>query len=298
MKLFDEIVELLSRDSGSLTDALLKTKVLMHRIGHKELAEWVNDELTGYEKGKPVPPYRVIGGRLVGNLQNAAYSYSNQTLPTAHLPEKLRKSFLENELRDSIRVLEQYAEAEHHLASPIAPEFYAKIGEGLSNVWVQGAWLQMEPTQILHALTDVRSRLLDFVLSLQEKLGEVDEANMKEAGQKLDAGALFQNAFIGDNATFVIGNRNTTTIQNSVKKGDFSSLAKALMEKGVASADVAALQEAINEDGPPKDQQEKFGPAVKGWIKTMCGKAVDAAWNVELGIAAGFLTEALKAYYF
>ncbi|WP_322073602.1 AbiTii domain-containing protein [Burkholderia cepacia] len=27
-----------------MTNALLKAKVLLHRIGHKEFADWVNDE--------------------------------------------------------------------------------------------------------------------------------------------------------------------------------------------------------------------------------------------------------------
>ncbi len=50
MKLLNEIIDLLSDKAGSLTDAMLKTKVLMHRIGHKELAEWVSAELGGYGK--------------------------------------------------------------------------------------------------------------------------------------------------------------------------------------------------------------------------------------------------------
>jgi hypothetical protein len=33
MKLLDDIIELLSEEKGSLTDALLKTKVLMHKSG-------------------------------------------------------------------------------------------------------------------------------------------------------------------------------------------------------------------------------------------------------------------------
>ncbi|WP_186098098.1 hypothetical protein [Burkholderia gladioli] len=41
MKLLDDIVDLLSDKNGSLTGALLKTKVLLHRIGHRELVEWV-----------------------------------------------------------------------------------------------------------------------------------------------------------------------------------------------------------------------------------------------------------------
>jgi hypothetical protein len=39
--LLDEIIELLSSEQHSLTEALLKTKVLLHQIGKKDLAGWV-----------------------------------------------------------------------------------------------------------------------------------------------------------------------------------------------------------------------------------------------------------------
>ena len=55
MKLLDEIIDLLADENASLNAALLKTKVLMHTIGHAELAEWVNDELNGNPKDTTVP---------------------------------------------------------------------------------------------------------------------------------------------------------------------------------------------------------------------------------------------------
>jgi hypothetical protein len=102
VKLFDDIVDLLSDKASSLTNAMLKTKVLIHKIGHKEVAAWLTDELDGYSKEKAIPDYRVIPVRLVGNLQNIAYVYSNQTLPAAHLSKKLQEEFSRDELRQSI----------------------------------------------------------------------------------------------------------------------------------------------------------------------------------------------------
>lgn len=299
MKLFDEIISLLSDRKGSLTDALLKTKVLMHKIGHKELTEWVNDELNGYPKDKPVPPYRKVHSRLVGNLQNMAYIHSSVTLPTAHLSEKLRNDLQENEMRQSISVIEQLASnPEGHLTVPISPEFNHKIDEALDGFWVQKMWIQMEPTQLLHGLTEIRSRLLDFVLGLQDKLGNVEDKDIKEAAKEIDAAAMFQHMVVGDNATFVIGNHNTTTIKNKINRNDFQSLAAALIEKSVAKVDIDALEVAISNDGAIYKEIGDFGPEVKGWFKSMLGKVIDASWNIELGVAAGLLTEALKAYYF
>ncbi len=300
MKLLDEIVELLSDKNGSLTDALLKTKVLMHRIGHKELAEWVNDELNGYPNDKAVPTYRVVHGRVVGHIQNIAMIYGSQPLPTGHLPEKIRKYLHEHEMRESINVLEQFTtDPNKHLTMALGPEFYGPLGETLEDAWVQKAWVQMEPTQIMHGLTEIRSRLLDFVLNLQEKLGGVEDSEVKEVAKSIDAPAMFQHTVIGDNATIIVGNQNVTTVKNMVKKGDFASLASALKSNGVVDSDITTLQAAIDHDKVLVDGKKKqFGPSVKAWMSKMMGKAIDSSWQIELGVAGNLLSEALKAFYF
>jgi hypothetical protein len=299
MKLFDEIISLLSDRKGSLTDALLKTKVLMHKIGHKELAEWVNDELNGYQKGKAVPHYRIVNSRLVGHVQNIAYVQSNMALPTAHLSEKIRNYYEKNEMRQSISVIEELANnPKGQLVIAISPENYHLIDEVLDGYFVQKMWIQMETTQLLHCLTEIRSRLLDFALGLQDELGDVDDKDIKEVAKGIDAATMFQNMVVGDNATFVIGNQNLTTIKNKIKKGDFQSLASALTEAGVDKSDIIALETAVLHDGTLTSDTGGYGPEVKGWFKTMLGKVVDASWNIELGIASGLLTEGLKAYYF
>jgi hypothetical protein len=128
MKLLDEIIDLLADENASLNAALLKTKVLMHTIGHAELAEWVNDELNGYPKDKPVPDYRIVGGRVAGNIQNAVMIQANVNLPTYHLPKKL-KTWLENhELREAMSVLQDMASGKpgHSLHMPLSPEIGAQ----------------------------------------------------------------------------------------------------------------------------------------------------------------------------
>jgi hypothetical protein len=157
----------------------------------------------------------------------------------------------------------------------------------------------MEPTQIMHGLTEIRSRLLDFVLGLQETLGDVNDSEVKEVAKNIDAPAMFQHTVFGDNTTIMVGNQNVTTIKNLVKTGDFDSLATALKSTGIGDQDVSELQTAIDHDKGAIDVAKKqFGPAVKGWMSKMMQKAIDASWQIELGVAAGLLTEALKAYYF
>ncbi len=262
MILLDEIIALLSDGKGSLTDALLKTKVLMHKIGHQELAEWVKDELNGYPAGKEVPPYRMLEGRVLGRLQNSAWIQDRQPLPISHLPEKERKYLSTNEMRESVRVLEEFtAKPDRHLMHMIAPELYPRLSDAFRNGWVTNAWIQMEPTQLMNTLIEIRSRLLDFALELRDKMGDTEnDADAKQVAQTFDARAMFQHTVFGDNATFLIGDHNATIIKNAVKKNDFNSLATLFKERGMVEEDIAELKTAIDYDTDFIDYQNKrFG---------------------------------------
>lgn len=298
MKLLDDIVDVLSDKTGSLTDAMLKTKVLMHKIGHKELAQWVNDELNGYGQDQPIPPYRVVGVRLAGNVQNQAWRQTNMTLPTMHLSGDLHKRLTVAELHQSVGALEQYAVATHSLKSPVPPELYQTLSEPFENVWVTSAWTQIEATQIVGVLIEIRSRLLDFVLNLQDELGGVPESEMKEAAKGVNAGDMFNAAVFGDNTTIIVGHANTATITNTAGKGDFNALAETLKNAGVDDTDVAELKTAIEQDDTAVVVAEKqFGPRVKAWLTTMAGKAIDGAWSVGLAAGGKLLADALGAHY-
>jgi len=65
MKLIDEIIDNLSADQPNLTNALMKTKVLLHKLGKKDLIEWVNNEINGYSEAADVPPYRTVNAQVL-----------------------------------------------------------------------------------------------------------------------------------------------------------------------------------------------------------------------------------------
>ena len=92
MKLVDEIIDILSSDKGKLSDALIKTKVLLHQIGHKELVSWVNNELNGYSNSNSVPEYRIVPAQVLVNASNLAYEITAHPIPLGHLDNKHRES--------------------------------------------------------------------------------------------------------------------------------------------------------------------------------------------------------------
>lgn len=301
MKLIGEIIEILSSDAGRLSDALIKTKVLLHKIGHKELVTWVNNELNGYPDRDSVPEYRVLPAQVLVNASNIAYRITSQHIPMGHLDKKHRESLETAKMDQSLAVLEKFAEKDNgHLQAHIPMESYGILGKGLDNSYqIESAWSAISHTSVLQLLIQVRSRLLDFVLELNDQFpNELNEDEVKERIDSVDTGNLFNSAIFGDNATILVGSSNTQTVSNINMKGDFSALAKTLEHNGVSESDINALKTAIDQDSSIiSDDSKEFGPAVKSWLQIMLSKAVDASWNIELGIASSLLATALNSFY-
>jgi len=301
MQLISEIIEILSSDSGKLSDALIKTKVLLHKIGHKELVPWVNSELNGYPDRDSVPEYRVLPAQVLVNASNGAYRFTSHHIPMRHLDEKHRESIETARMDQSLAVLEKFTEKDNgHLQAHIPMESYGILGKGLGNSYqIESAWSQIGHTSVLQILIQVRSRLLDFVLELNDQFpNELNEEEVKERISHVDTENLFNSAIFGDNTTILVGSSNTQTVSNVNIKGDFDALEKTLEKNGVSGSDISALKDAIDQDSSViSDDSKEFGPAVKSWLQTMLSKAVETSWNIELGIASSLLATALNSFY-
>ncbi|VAW59268.1 hypothetical protein MNBD_GAMMA08-479 [hydrothermal vent metagenome] len=299
MKLVDEIIELLSSKESDLSTALLKTKVLLHKLGEKKSLEWVTGELQGYSNIDSLPKYRILHVNVLGNASNGGYRFTGQNLPLMHLDKKLRDKLDTTYLTQGIAVIEEYAEGDN-LQITIAPEFYPSLSKGLGNNYeIESAWGKHSAGAMTQVITEVTSRLLDFVLELSEKLPEeLDSKEMKVIAKEIGVSDLFNNTVIGDNATIVVGDSNTQHIKNSVTTNDFSSLQNILQENGMEQEDIDELQKSIEHD---KDSQEikdnKFGGNVTNWIGKMVSKAASSAWDIKIGAAGSLLATAISKYY-
>jgi hypothetical protein len=151
---------------------------------------------------------------------------------------------------------------------------------------VKSAWCEVGLDSVISILTQVRSRLLDFLLDLQGKVGEnMTEEEVRRAAQSPEIGAVFTQSVFGSHNTIVIGHNNRQTVIH-VTAGDFDSLAKVLSEHGVQAADIAQLWRAIDADknGGGVRPKNGLGTEVRKWIGGMVQKAADTSWAIELGV--------------
>src|SRR5437879_5485936 len=64
-QLIDDVAD---QKNNSLSDVLLKAKVLAHRLKSRTFRQWVNSEIDGYGDKNKLPDYRIVGCNLRGDF--------------------------------------------------------------------------------------------------------------------------------------------------------------------------------------------------------------------------------------
>ncbi len=291
MKLIDDIIEILSSENCNLENALIKTKILLHKMGEKSLLTWVNQELNGYDNIKSVPDYRKIQNIVIGSFQNYTTRYTNHPIPIMHLKDKELDFFTIIKFSDSISTIESLSKGEDTLYFSLGLEFAPLLTKNLdSSLNVTNLKRQVAKSQILGILTQIRSRLLDFILDISEKIPEdISDKDIKSKSKEIDTKEIFNNAIFDGNITINIGDNNKN---KSIQiKNNFENLLQKLKDCDLNSEDLNNLKESIEEDKTIINHEKKeFGKNVKNWLQNMSAKTRDK-------IAMDGIIEGLHEFY-
>ncbi|MEZ7500823.1 hypothetical protein QO200_19100 [Flavobacterium sp. Arc3] len=304
MELVSQIINDLVDDQKSLNSALLKTKVLASRIQNVELLDWVNGELSGYKNYADLPIYRKnIFNDLKGSYMNGSMKYTNIQIPTAGLDKEFEDRLRSIEFMDSITGLEKLINSEKSstLTSPIRAEITALIEENFQNMGnpylqVISVYRVISKNSIVEIINNVRNKLLDFMLEIDGKFGDITE--IKDLRMKKEEVSSIVNNMIINGDGNVLNNGDKAHIKNlpKIKKITKEQLSKELKKIGLETEDIDELTEIID-DEIPDITSNKFGLNVNKWIGKMINKAVDGSWNVSIGAAGSLLAEVIKKYY-
>jgi hypothetical protein len=236
--LLDDIIARLSDEGTSLSDALLKTKVLLHQIGKSELAGWVNSELNGYPHDEDtLPAYRILPSHVKGNVASLI-RYPSHPLPIGHLTPEKRKHLDHAYMFESLVVLEDMTNrAKHgHVSRPIPMEYNGVLGKSLGNGYhVESAWCEIALHDIKGISTHVRSRLLDFLLELEDTVGStLSVEELREKATRFDAAGMFEKAMFGpgSNVNILVGNQSSITAsQTTITRAQLAERVRGLVEQ-------------------------------------------------------------------
>jgi len=233
--LLDEIIAALGGENSSLTDALLKTKILLHQINKKELVQWVNNELNGYPDGADLPPYRILPSQVLANLSNVAWRAESQPLPIQHLGDEYIDTLIHARFRQSLAIIEQNASGKGTFIRRIPMEANHLFDKGLANDFrTENVWCETSRMDILNILVQVRSRLLDFSLELKDSIGEpATEAELRDKSTSVDTQSMFNHAIFGSgsNTTILIGHGSSITAAQTITGSELAERVRLLVEQ-------------------------------------------------------------------
>lgn len=300
--LLNDLITLLSNESASITDILLKTKVFLHEIGKKDIVGWVNHELNGYPADVEIPPYRILHAEVRANLVSMTFRANSHPIPLRHLSEEHRKRLESYECRVSISMINEMVtrangDKTDRLQISIPMEFNGLLGQKLADgVKINSAWSETSVDEMSNICAQVRSRLLDFLLELRDSLGHpISDQGLKASVAALDANQLFQNAVFGPNTTIIVGSHNSQTVTATNLAGDFEQLSKTLLSIGLGKADIESLQKAVSADSAAGKKPSLDGK-VGHWYTGLLSRAVKGSAKVTVDVVSTGVAKAIAAY--
>lgn len=303
MSQLQDIITLLSNGDEGTTNALLQTKVFLYSIGKKDLSPWIDHEINGYPSIKDAPEYRVVKARILANLNNGFRHYNSFQLPLAYLSKKDYKDAHESVVTMSISQIEQLVinagdnpNLQQHIPLDLARLKYCKSID--DSYEITTCYKEIALHSFTGILTQVRSRLLSFLLELSDQTaGMPEEKSMADKLRKVDTDSIFHSAIFGDNTVINLGHESSFTINNQVCKGDLPALKRTLTEKGISETDVNDLEAAIIADGPIAPRSNSYGKNVSTWFSNVITKAANGTLGIGVTVATEVLTDSLKRYF-
>lgn len=171
-----KIIVEVANGSKNLTDALFELKILLSDLGNTEIVAWIDSELSGY-KDNNVPKYREFNGVLCGNvLQVGGGGLLKRQMV---IPVKVDKlEYTKCRLKDNITAIAGYENKEEkgEISMPVDMRIANLIADLELNELCQinNAWFKIPLSKYTDILNAVKSRVLDILLMLEKKYGNLD----------------------------------------------------------------------------------------------------------------------------
>lgn len=298
MKIIEDIIESLTDKSNTLTDILIKTKILAFKLKNQELQDWINNELNGYESNEELPKYRIIHCEIMGTISNGFKQAKNYPIPLSSVSADLRKGMKTVRLGQSISALDEFVHREKSskMYMHISPEMYDYMSQDFEGGFViEYARREIDKVQIIETLTAIKSKLLDFLLKLNQELGDDNISDLNTGKTNDLVSSIFNSSVFGNNTTIIVGDNNKQTVRN-ITKGNLDSLKNQFRENEIEESDLNELESIIDSDDPDSEKQQ-FGGKVKNWISKMMVKSMDGTWKVGIAAAGKILADGIGKYY-
>lgn len=286
------IIELQKRAMDSSTDIVELVRyayVIAYKLNLHDFADWCNAELEGYSvhNNIPLPEYRCVRGTImVSGYKGFVQSYS---FSDADKNARLSCMGFNSDIMTLIRLVKNQ---DNYLNIKLSQSIEQSILQDPQNIFVDQAYLEVHKSEFEKIFAMIRKAILDWTLKCERKgiLGNewIFTDKEKEMAQNITYNIGSVQNMANHNADTTI---NQSSQNISITKGDFSSLAKFLVDKGINAPDIKELKYIIDTE-PNLATEGMANNTLQSWI----GKITIGGGLVVKGVAVETIVEAIKYY--
>ena len=205
------ILKELANNTITLEIALSRLMIIASDISDFELQNWAKMELEGYCDKDECPPYRFIPfGNILYSGINGGLQVTGMPLPLSTLPEAIRKALSEPfKEKSNISTIVDIVEKKQNgmrrdliLFSQLVSD---NTGGGIQCLEI---WSSLDYLTFNRILSSLRTKLLDVFISLDKKLGNLDELDIDSSNVNLpELQQITYNIIYQDNSV-KLGDKN------------------------------------------------------------------------------------------
>ena len=241
--------------SVAVSDILRKAKVLASLLRNAEFRLWVDTELKGYESDQEVPDYRSFQPLNLGTFSGVAgRMFKNVQIPVSSLPDNVRKFAEQMIILQSVKEIETTIGIVEgaEVTVPWPPEAvilardHVPMTDGSKLV---EAWKPLTKGQMESVLDQVRNRLLDFLLELQQidpDVRQSEEAIRSFPNDRVQN--VFNTTIMGGQNVIATGTEFSQKVSQGVSQGNAQSLCDHLRSLGIQEDALAELRAALAQE--------------------------------------------------
>jgi len=311
--LLQEVIDDLVNTEKSLSAPLMKLNYFGRLVKNQELIEYTENELNGYRDQKNIPEYRRTIGTLFIDMQMYIHRHSGQ-LPVSMLEKPYRDTLKYVYVREGIAAIEKLAreaesgDSDGQIITQLPMEMLQilqaparKLYKSDARVDVIGARLAGNASIVVEIPNAIRTRLLEFVMSIAETFGygiEIESFNRKlETNNQTiihQMNTTINNS--GDGNVINTGNQNQIENNVALYKGDIKRLQRELTEQGIEENDITEISQIVQEEHPDLENG-RLGEKSNNWISKIINKSLNGIGKIATGVSANLLATLVKQYY-
>jgi|GEM_PF-6057513 len=211
MSRFSELIDQAAdQKANTLSDVLMKAKVLASQLRSRKFRQWLDAELNGYEHPETIPDYRILSAQLLGEFGGYFHSFLRTPLSVTHLDQEIFESLTTHKECNGISFVEDLLCGSGSIGRYLdgaAVNYLRHHGPWVENMILNRVYKTTSHHEYRQLLQSVRSGLLDFLLELRGKHPELDKddaAVARISETEIDSvlsRKLYQNCTVFEGAT-------------------------------------------------------------------------------------------------